>query len=144
MKSGCRISSRPDGARSSILTNSSAASCCSSLGCINAGKLLNEGNWNSRTSSAKGSTLKYNESAYQKRSSIPFFSDIYQKKVRRKMYLDIQYHSSPICWVSRHRPRRSPVLVSKHIALLPLCPFPSLLLLVQKQQQWLFYCQVQQ
>lgn len=58
VKSGCRASSLPVGARSNIFTRLSAASCCSSFGCRDIGKLLNEGNWNSRTSSAKGRTLK--------------------------------------------------------------------------------------
>lgn len=53
-----------EGARSSILTRASATTCCFALGWYAGGNLLKDGNWNSRTSSAKGSALKYNESGW--------------------------------------------------------------------------------
>lgn len=58
VRSGLRTSSLAEGARSSILTKLSATACCCSSGFHDAGNLLKEGNGNSRTSSAKGSTLK--------------------------------------------------------------------------------------
>jgi hypothetical protein len=44
VKSGSRASCLADGARSSIFTRLSAASCCCSFGCHEAGKLLKDGN----------------------------------------------------------------------------------------------------
>jgi hypothetical protein len=44
VKSGSRASCLPDGARSSIFTRLSAASCCCSFGSQEAGKLLKDGN----------------------------------------------------------------------------------------------------
>ena len=57
VNSGLRTS-LPGGARSSIFTKLSAASCCSSVGWDDDGKLLKDRNWNSLMSSANGSTLK--------------------------------------------------------------------------------------